>query len=223
MWDQGYKIGHSVRSIEDIKKISKKDLKEFTSYLTRRPIISNENIDKRITRSLSGIWTKNNFYNAKLIEQQRRHSEFYSTAYNLEPDLKESPGTLRDFQTSLWILQHCFELDSLDAISNANVLNGELKQAKTAYNFIKSLRFATNIATQKNRLTFEAQIEVSNHAKLNSKSSKISVEKMMKNYYEMASVLSYFNEIIFLRVISCVPTHKWMKVFSSSRQNHRHI
>ena len=115
----------------------------------------------------------------------------------LEPDLKESPGTLRDFQTSLWILQHCFELDSLDAISNANVLNGELKQAKTAYNFIKSLRFATNIATQKNRLTFEAQIEVSNHAKLNSKSSKISVEKMMKNYYEMASVLSYFNEIIF--------------------------
>ena len=206
MWDQGYKIGHSVRSIKDIKKISKKDLKEFTSYLTRRPIISNENIDKRITRALSGIWSKNNFYNAKLIEQQRRHSEFYSTAYNLEPDLKESPGTLRDFQTSLWILQHCFDLDSLDAISNANVFNGELKQAKTAYNFIKSLRFATNISTQKNRLTFEAQIEVSHHAKLSSKSPKISVEKMMKNYYEMASVLSYFNEIIFEKYNEKLPS-----------------
>ena len=52
MWDQGYKIGHSVRSVKDVKKISRKDLKEFTSYLTRRPIISNQDIDKRIKLSL---------------------------------------------------------------------------------------------------------------------------------------------------------------------------
>ena len=39
--------------------------------------------------------------------------------------------------------------------------------------------------------------KVSKYAKLNKKSSKASVEKMMKNYYENASILSYFNEIIF--------------------------
>ena len=206
MWDQGYKIGHSVRSVKDVKKISKKDLKEFTSYLTRRPIISNQDIDKRITKALSGAWSKNNFYNAKFLEQQERHSQFYSTAYNLEPDLKESPGTLRDFQMSLWILQHCFELNSMDAISSANVINSEFKQALKAYNFIKSLRFATNISTQKNRLSFEAQIEVSKHAKLSTKSSKVSVEKMMKSYYEMASIISYFNEIIFEKYNEKLPS-----------------
>ena len=197
MWDRGYKVGHSVRSINDIKKISKNDLKEFTSYLTRRAIISNQNIDNKITKALNGLWTRNNFYNQKFIEQQRRHSEFHSSAYNLEPDLKESPGTLRDFQSALWILQHCYGLDSQDAINKSGVINGEFKKAIEAYNFIKSLRFATNIATQKNRLNFEAQIEVSKYAKLNKKSSKASVEKMMKNYYENASILSYFNEIIF--------------------------
>ena len=197
MWDRGYKVGHSVRSINDIKKISKKDLKEFTSYLTRRAIISNQNIDNKITKALNGLWTRNNFYNQKFIEQQRRHSEFHSSAYNLEPDLKESPGTLRDFQSALWILQHCYGLDSQDAINKSGVIDGEFKKAIKAYNFIKSLRFATNIATQKNRLNFEAQIEVSKYAKLNKKSSKASVEKMMKNYYENASILSYFNEIIF--------------------------
>ena len=197
MWDRGYKVGHSVRSINDIKKISKKDLKEFTSYLTRRAIISNQNIDNKITKALNGLWTRNNFYNQKFIEQQRRHSEFHSSAYNLEPDLKESPGTLRDFQSALWILQHCYGLDSQDAINKSGVIDGEFKKAIEAYNFIKSLRFATNIATQKNRLNFEAQIEVSKYAKLNKKSSKASVEKMMKNYYENASILSYFNEIIF--------------------------
>tara|TARA_B100000085_G_scaffold98432_2_gene89492 strand:- start:5933 stop:8437 length:2505 start_codon:yes stop_codon:yes gene_type:complete len=197
MWDRGYKVGHSVRSINDIKKISKNDLKEFTSYLTRRAIISNQNIDNKITKALNGLWTRNNFYNQKFIEQQRRHSEFHSSAYNLEPDLKESPGTLRDFQSALWILQHCYGLDSQDAINKSGVIDGEFKKAIEAYNFIKSLRFATNIATQKNRLNFEAQIEVSKYAKLNKKNSKASVEKMMKNYYENASILSYFNEIIF--------------------------
>ena len=197
MWDRGYKVGHSVRSINDIKKISKNDLKEFTSYLTRRAIISNQNIDNKITKALNGLWTRNNFYNQKFIEQQRRHSEFHSSAYNLEPDLKESPGTLRDFQSALWILQHCYGLDSQDAINKSGVIDGEFKKAIEAYNFIKSLRFATNITTQKNRLNFEAQIEVSKYAKLNKKSSKASVEKMMKSYYENASILSYFNEIIF--------------------------
>ena len=197
MWDRGYKVGHSVRSINDIKKISKNDLKEFTSYLTRRAIISNQNIDNKITKALNGLWTRNNFYNQKFIEQQRRHSEFHSSAYNLEPDLKESPGTLRDFQSALWILQHCYGLDSQDAINKSGVIDEEFKKAIEAYNFIKSLRFATNIATQKNRLNFEAQIEVSKYAKLNKKSSKASVEKMMKSYYENASILSYFNEIIF--------------------------
>ena len=114
LWDRGYKVGHSVRSISDIKKISKTDLKEFTSYLTRRTIVSDNEMDEKINMVLSKLWTKNNFYNAKYVEQQKRHNDFYSTAYNLEPDLKESPGTLRDFQSALWILQHCFNLNSLN-------------------------------------------------------------------------------------------------------------
>ena len=197
LWDQGYKVGHSVRSISDIQKISKKDLKEYTSYLTRRPIISTNEMDIKINYALSQLWSKNNFYNAKYVEQQKRHSDFFSTAYNLEPDLKESPGTLRDFQSALWILQHCFGLNSVNQISSSNIFNGELNNAIDAYNFIKSLRFATNIATNKNRLNFEAQVEISKKAKLGKKSAKKSVEKMMKKFYEMASILSYFNEIVY--------------------------
>ena len=98
LWDQGYKIGHSVRTIKDIKKISKEDVKEYTSYLTRRPLITNNVIDKKISNTLLNLWDKKKFFNTKLQEQKERHSQFHSTAYNLEPNLKESPGTLRDFQ-----------------------------------------------------------------------------------------------------------------------------
>ena len=197
LWDQGFKVGHSVRSIKDVKKISKKDIKEFTSYLTRRPIFSNKLIDKEISEILFNLWPKKKFYKAKLYEQRNRHNEYYSTAYNLEPDLKESPGTLRDFQASLWILQHCFDLDTLKKVSNSKDFKEDFKDSINAYNFIKSLRFSTNIETKRNRLNFEAQIGISKLAKLKANSSKDSVEMMMKRYYEMASTLSYFNNIVF--------------------------
>ena len=198
LWDQGFKVGHSVRTVKDIKNISKSDIKEFTSYLTRRPIISNKDIDKEITMTLSKLWTKNNFYNEKYIEQQKRHNQFFSTAFNLEPDLKESPGTMRDFQTALWILQHCFGLDSQPAIKKSKLLDGQYKNTVIAYNFIKFLRFHANLLTDRNRLSFESQIEISkNINSISEKDTKSTVEKMMRKYYEMAEYISYFNSTVF--------------------------
>ena len=198
LWDQGFKVGHSVRTIKDIKNISKSDIKEFTSYLTRRSIISNKDIDKEITMTLSKLWTKNNFYNEKYIEQQKRHNQFFSTAFNLEPDLKESPGTMRDFQTALWILQHCFGLDSQPAIKKSKLLDGQYKNTVIAYNFIKFLRFHANLLTDRNRLSFESQIEISkNINSISEKDTKSTVEKMMRKYYEMAEYISYFNNTVF--------------------------
>ena len=198
LWDQGFKVGHSVRTVKDIKNISKSDIKEFTSYLTRRSIISNKDIDKEITMTLSKLWTKNNFYNEKYIEQQKRHNQFFSTAFNLEPDLKESPGTMRDFQTALWILQHCFGLDSQPAIKKSKLLDGQYKNTVIAYNFIKFLRFHANLLTDRNRLSFESQIEISkNINSISEKDTKSTVEKMMRKYYEMAEYISYFNNTVF--------------------------
>ena len=197
LWDQGYKVGHSVRTIKDIKKISKQDVKEYTSYLTRRPLITNNVIDKKISNTLLNLWDKKKFFNKKLQEQKERHSQFHSTAYNLEPNLKESPGTLRDFQTALWILQHCFNLNSINEISKSDIFKDEIKDAVDAYNFIKSLRFVTNITSKENRLNFETQLEISSLAKLRKNKTNKTVEEMMKKYYEMASVLSHFNSIVF--------------------------
>ena len=91
-------------------------------------------MDTKINNALSKLWSKNDFFNAKYVEQQKRHYEFFSSAYNLEPNIKESPGTLRDFHSALWILQHCFGLDSLNEISKSKILHGEWNNAIDAYN-----------------------------------------------------------------------------------------
>jgi [protein-PII] uridylyltransferase len=197
LWDLGFKVGHSVRTVQDIKVVARDDLKEFTSYFTRRALITNKNIDLKINKALQKVWSKNKFFKAKLQEQKDRYKSFHSTEYNLEPDIKESPGSLRDFQTSLWILQHCFNLKTIKDIKNSNKFCNEIDNAVKAYNFIKALRFATNIITKSNRLSFETQIEIANMANLSESTSKRSVESMMQKYYENAAILSNFNNLVF--------------------------
>jgi [protein-PII] uridylyltransferase len=197
LWDLGFQVGHSVRTVQDIKVVARDDLKEFTSYFTRRALITNKNIDLKINKALQKVWSKNKFFKAKLQEQKDRYKSFHSTEYNLEPDIKESPGSLRDFQTSLWILQHCFNLKTIKDIKNSNKFCNEIDNAVKAYNFIKALRFATNIITKSNRLSFETQIEIANMANLSESTSKRSVESMMQKYYENAAILSNFNNLVF--------------------------
>ena len=197
LWDLGLQVGHSVRTIKDIKKIAKEDPKEFTSYLTRRPLLTNKKTDESINLALSKIWSKKKFYKVKLSEQEERYKSFFSTEYNLEPNLKESPGTLRDFQTSLWILQHCFDLENIDGIKKSKEFGNEIEEVINSYNFVKAMRYITNIISNKNRLTFEIQVEIADKAKLKEGTTKRSVEKLMQKFYENASNLSNFNNLVF--------------------------
>jgi [protein-PII] uridylyltransferase len=197
LWNLGLKVGHSVRTIKDIKKIAKEDPKEYTSYLTRRALLTNKKIDKDMNLALSKIWTKKKFYKLKLSEQGERYKSFFSTEYNLEPNLKESPGTLRDFQTSLWILQHCFDLKNIDEIKKSKEFGKEIEEVINSYNFVKAMRYITNVISDKNRLTFEIQVEIADKARLQEGTTKRSVEKLMQKFYENASKLSNFNHLVF--------------------------
>ena len=197
LWDLGLQVGHSVRTIKDIKKIAKEDPKEFTSYLTRRALLTCKKTDESINLALKKIWTKKKFFKVKLVEQEERYKSFFSTEYNLEPNLKESPGSLRDFQTSLWILQHCFDLKNIDEIKKSKEFGEEIEKVLHSYNFVKAMRYITNIISNKNRLTFEIQVDIAEKAKLQEGTTKRSVEKLMQKFYENASNLSNFNNLVF--------------------------
>lgn len=202
LWDTGFKIGCSVRSINELKKIVKEDEKELTSYLSIRSLISSENECKRIKKIISQAWSKKRYFKAKSQEQLHRHTSFDSSAFSLEPDLKESPGAMRDFHNSEWILSYCFGLSNYNQIRSCNTFREDFNSALTSYEFIKTLRYATNICSKnKNRLNFESQIDIAKQSIKKDLNYKDKVETVMKSFYFHVQNISSFNEMVSQRFI----------------------
>ena len=201
LWTLKVKVGHSVRTVKQIENITKSDLKEFTSYLSHRIIFCNKDKVASLSRDLKKIskkWNRTKFFKAKRLEQYHRFQSFDSTEFSLEPDLKESPGCLRDFQTALWILEHCFELKKLQDCATAKLFSKtEITSINQSYAHIKTLRFFLNLHSSSNRISFENQLLLAKKSKLKASKKSSAVEKFMRAFFLHASNLSDFNELVF--------------------------
>src|SRR5574340_69860 len=102
LWDIGLEVGHSVRTVRQCLSESA-DITVQTNLLEARLLCGNKELFDELCNSMQQRLDLRAFYLAKLQEQQRRHARYAEADYNLEPNLKESPGGLRDLQTVTWI------------------------------------------------------------------------------------------------------------------------
>jgi [protein-PII] uridylyltransferase len=105
---------------------------------------------------------------------------------------------LRDFQTALWILEHCFELKKLQDCKSAKLFSTkEITNINQSYAHIKTLRFFLNLQSSSNRISFENQLLLAKKSKLRASKKSSAVEKFMRIFFLHASNLSDFNELVF--------------------------
>ena len=100
LWDIGLEVGHSIRTVGECMAESS-DVTVQTNLLEARLICGNSVLFMEMREALTNHLSRRAFYLAKLQEQEKRHARFVDTDFNLEPNLKESPGGLRDLQTVL--------------------------------------------------------------------------------------------------------------------------
>src|SRR5206468_2445300 len=103
LWDIGLEIAHAVRTLAQCKTEMQADVTIRTSLLENRHIAGSRRLYGHFSRMFDDALDVRAFFAAKMLEQQQRHLKYHDTAYNLEPNVKESPGGLRDLQTVLWI------------------------------------------------------------------------------------------------------------------------
>ncbi len=201
LWDIGLEIGHSVRTIDDCQQESLADISVATTLLEARLIKGPESLFAAMRKALgpNRIWSDADFYEAKVKEQQTRHLRFHDTAYNLEPNVKASPGGLRDIQTIAWVAKRHFGAETLDELVEHGFLTtAELRKLKTAQAFLWKIRFALHLLTgrREDRLLFDHQIRLAAQFGYEDATYTLAVEQLMQRYYRTVMDIQLLNEML---------------------------
>ena len=202
LWDIGIEVSHSTRTIKECITEGSRDISIATTLLESRYISGSkkmfENLIKTIDESKS-FWNNKDFYQEKVDEQIKRHLQFNNTAYNLEPDIKNGPGSLRDLHTIFWLCKKFLGIDRIEELLNHNILTEkQLQQLINSRNFLSLIRYSLHSETKRaeNRLLFEYQKKLAKQLNYEDQDHLIGVEIFMQDYYKSARTISRMNEII---------------------------
>jgi len=200
LWDIGLEVGHSVRTVKDCYREAKADITIMTNLMESRLITGNESLFegmKKITGPRK-IWSPRKFFEAKMEEQAARHKKFDNTEYNLEPNIKEGPGGLRDIQVIDWVAKRYFGATRLSQLVNFGFLTkSEYDSLAEGRAFLWHVRFALHILTgrREDRLLFEHQRSVARAFHYESLDNS-AIEQFMKRYYRAIRELNRLNEML---------------------------
>ena len=201
LWDIGLEVGHSVRSIDDCQRESLADISVATTLFEARLLAGPESLFAGMRRALASdrLWTSQDFFEAKIKEQTERHHRYFDTAYNLEPNVKSSPGGLRDIHTIGWVAKRHFGTDTLDElVAHGFLTRDELRKLKAGQSFLWKVRFGLHALTgrREDRLLFDYQIKLAKMFGYEDASFTLAVEQLMQKYYRTVMDVSLMNEML---------------------------
>ena len=201
LWDLRLDIGHSVRSIEESKTAAREDITILTNLLETRTIAGPDELRSDLSEQVysDDVSTDRNYFIAKREEQQQRHQKYGDTEYNLEPNVKGSPGALRDIQTIGWITKRHFGLQNIADLTRFSILTEEehqiLFQGET---FLWQLRYGLQLLADRNenRLLFDHQRALAQMLGYKDEGKRLGVELMMQSYYRTVLALAELTDVI---------------------------
>lgn len=200
LWDLHLEVGHSVRSVAECIRQGELDVTIATNLIEARLITGCYHTFAELTKATTPdkFWSSQAFFEAKRQEQAERHQQYQDTSYKLEPDIKSSPGGLRDIQTISWVTRRHFGASTLhEMVSHDFLSQAEYLELLDCQNFLWQLRFALHMATHKpdNRLLFDRQRAVATTLGFAGDGNE-PIEQMMKRFYQTVRRVQELNEML---------------------------
>ena len=210
LWDIQLKIGHSVRSLSQCVDEAKGDITIATNLMETRLICGNSNLRDAMLKKTgpNKIWSSANFYRGKIDEQSARHRKHDDTEYNLEPNIKEAPGGLRDIQLINWTAKRHFQLHRRSQLVHAGFLSDEeYLTLRRDEEFLWKVRYGLHLIAERpeERLLFDYQRKLATLFGYTDSPGRLAVEKFMQRYYQVVIsireltdvLLQYLDEVIY--------------------------
>lgn len=201
LWDIGLQVGHSVRDVAECAALAGADLTIMSNLLESRLIAGDRHLLEamRAATSPRRMWDSRMFFAAKVAEQTARHHKFHDTGYQLEPNVKESPGGLRDIQTVGWVAKRHFQAETLDELREHGFLTDrELRSLTASQQFLWRVRWALHMLTgrREDRLLFDVQLKLAALFGYTDQDHNLAVEQFMQHYYRTVTRVARLNELL---------------------------
>jgi [protein-PII] uridylyltransferase len=201
LWDIGLEVGQSVRSVDECAEEARADLTVVTNLMESRTIAGPERLRQRMqaVTSTEQMWPSKHFYLAKHEEQRARHGKYNDTEYNLEPNVKGSPGGLRDIQTILWIARrHSGTLNLHAMVNQSFLLESEYALLAASQEFLWKVRYALHMLAGRaeDRLLFDHQSRVAALLGFEDSDPKRAIERFMQKYYRVVMAIAELSDLV---------------------------
>jgi len=201
LWDIGLQVGHSVRTVDDCVREAKQDISVATNLVESRLLAGSADLFEQMQEATGPerMWNSHDFFKAKWQEQQARHAKYDNSISNLEPNVKESPGGLRDIQMIGWVAKRHFRASTLhDLVTHDFLTEEEYEALIKGQNHLWRVRFALHLLTGRHddRLLFDHQRTLADQLGYAADSANLAVERFMQDYYRTVMELSRLNEML---------------------------
>lgn len=198
LWDLGLSVGASVRTARETLADCTQDIALSTNFLEARFLYGNKELFEATRAEYLKALNPVTFFREKELEMHQRRRKHDDTPYELEPDIKESPGGLRDIQVLLWCAQAAGLAETPEDLLTSGILNreewGELTASRA---FLSDLRLRLHLMSERaeNRLLFEKQIPLALSLGIRATSGLDAAELLMQRYYRNAHNVELLNAI----------------------------
>ncbi|MBN2885620.1 MAG: [protein-PII] uridylyltransferase [Chromatiaceae bacterium] len=201
LWDIGLEVGHSVRSVAECVHEAGQDVTVMTNLLEARALCGQELLlaQMREATAPERLWNSEAFFAAKTCEQRARWDKYGGTAYNLEPNIKENPGGLRDIQMIGWVAKRHFAAETLsDLVGHGFLTESECRDLIEGQALLWRIRFALHRLARRreDRLLFDHQRALAQSFGFFDGESNLAVEQFMQQYYRTVQELNRLNEML---------------------------
>jgi [protein-PII] uridylyltransferase len=205
LWDARLEIGQSVRTLDECVNEASNDISVATNIMEARLLCGNEELFSQMQEQTGPdkIWDDQSFFQAKVEEQIQRNGKFNDTAYNLEPNIKEGHGGLRDIQMIGWVAKRHFGASSLQDLVAHNFLRQyELDTLLEGQHLLWRIRCSLHYLSgrREDRLLFDYQHQLAIEFGFNDDEiqprSNIAIEQFMQQYYRTVMELERLNEML---------------------------
>jgi [protein-PII] uridylyltransferase len=199
LWDVGLEIGHSVRTVADCVKEMDADITVATAMLESRFLHGNEELFIEFNQAFDKALDPKTFTRAKLFEQEQRYNRYQDTAYNLEPNIKESPGGLRDLHMIRWLASAGGLPTSWQGMADIGLMSEadatHLAKAEKTEQDLR-IRLHWQAGRREDRLVFDVQSQLARGLDFVDTPEKRASEQVMQRYYRAAKVVQQANHVL---------------------------